>query len=228
MKQAIGYIRVSTDRQAKEGVSLDSQRDMIQSWCERNGYELEQVYVDAGVSGKRMKNREGLQNALKSMRKDTVLVAYSISRLARSLPDMLSICREIDRKGGDLVSLTEKIDTISPSGRMMFSMLAAFAQYESEIIGERTSTAMQHKRAKGERYCNVTPFGFKEVNGRLQEVDKEMRVIQGIIKQRSQGMSLRAIAETLTSEGIATKRGGTWQANTVSKLIQRYGGMNAS
>jgi len=222
MKQAIGYCRVSTEEQATEGVSLDAQRKQIETWCKTNGYELVEVYVDAGLSGRQMRKREGLHKALKAIGKDTALVAYSISRLARSLPDMLSICEQIDRKGGDLVSLTEQIDTTNAAGRMMFNMLAAFAQYESEIIGERTKSAMQFKRSKGEKYCHLVPFGYQEVNGRLIEVDKEIKTVKSIVKKHRKGISLREIANKLNESGVSTKLGGKWHASTVSQLVKRH------
>ena len=91
MKQAVGYIRVSTERQADEGVSLEAQKGKIAAWCAANGYELVTVYVDAGISGKRKDTRPELQNALKAIKKDTALVVYSLSRLARSTKDAISI-----------------------------------------------------------------------------------------------------------------------------------------
>jgi len=222
MKQAIGYCRVSTEEQATEGVSLDAQQEQIKTWCKANEYELTEVFVDAGLSGRQMRKREGLQKALKAISNDTALVAYSISRLARSLPDMLNICEQIDRKGGDLVSLTEQIDTTNAAGRMMFNMLAAFAQYESEIIGERTKSAMQYKRANGEKYCHIVPFGYQEVNGRLIEIDKEIKIVKGIIRKHQQGISLRDIASKLNDTGVSTKRGGKWHASTVRQVIKRH------
>jgi len=222
MKQAIGYCRVSTEEQATEGVSLDAQKMQIETWCKTNGYDLIKVYIDAGLSGRQMRKREGLHKALEAIGKDTALVAYSISRLARSLPDMLNICEQIDRKGGDLVSLTEQIDTTNAAGRMMFNMLAAFAQYESEIIGERTKSAMQYKRSKGEKYCHITPFGYVEVNGRLVEVDKELKIVKTIIENHQQGISLRDIANKLNESRVPTKRGGQWYASTVRQLINRH------
>ena len=85
---AIGYCRVSTAGQAEQGVSLDSQRERIQAWCQAQGYHLAAVHIDAGLSGKRADNRPGLQAALAdACRQKAALVVYSLSRLARSVPD---------------------------------------------------------------------------------------------------------------------------------------------
>ena len=127
MKQAIGYIRVSTERQADEGVSLDAQKAKITAWCAANDYELVDVQVDAGISGKSMGKRQGLQRALSSIKRDMALVVYSLSRLARSTKDTIAISEQLNKDGADLVSLSEKIDTTGAAGKMMFRMLAVLA-----------------------------------------------------------------------------------------------------
>ena len=152
MQKAIGYIRVSTQGQADEGVSLEAQRAKIRAWCELNDAELVAVFEDAGLSGASMKGREGLEAALKATGKGMALVCYSISRLARSTRDMLHISEQLDKKGADLVSLTEKIDTTTAAGRMVFKMLAVLADFERDQIGERTKLALAHKKAVGEVY----------------------------------------------------------------------------
>ena len=96
MAQVIGYVRVSTDEQAHEGVSMDAQKAKIQAWCDLNGYELGCVHVDAGISGKRADNRPGLQAALASIGNGDALVVYSLSRLARSTRDTLDIAESLE------------------------------------------------------------------------------------------------------------------------------------
>jgi len=98
MKQAIGYIRVSTEKQANEGVSLEAQEAKIVSWCKTNGYDLVKVYIDAGVSGKRMDTRKELLAALNSLKKGMALVSYSLSRLARSTKMHSPLVRQSQRK----------------------------------------------------------------------------------------------------------------------------------
>ena len=148
--RAVGYIRVSTERQAEEGVSLDAQERKIQAWCELNGYDLEEVFIDRGLSGGRADNRPELQSAIKSITsKPGALVVYSLSRLARSTRDTLAIADRLERAGADLVSLSEKIDTTSAAGKMVFRMLAVLSEFERDLVSERTSHALQHKRSLG-------------------------------------------------------------------------------
>jgi len=220
VKKAVGYIRVSTERQADKGVSLDAQRARIVAWCEFNGYELTAVHIDAGISGKTMKNRAGVQDALVSVRKGMALVVYSLSRLARSTKDALQISETLNQKGADLVSLTEQIDTTSAAGKMIFSMMAAFSQFERDLASERTRAALSYKKANGEKYAPV-PFGFEEMNGRLVEVQEETEIVADILGMRSRGVALSRIAGELNGRGVSGKNGGKWYASTVRYLIQR-------
>ena len=220
MQKAIGYVRVSTKGQADEGVSLEAQRAKIQAWCDLNDAELVAVFEDAGISGASMAGRDGLHAALKAAGKGMALVCYSISRMARSTRDMLEIAERLDARGVDLVSVTEKIDTTSAAGRMVFKMLSVLADFERDQIGERTKMALAHKKAKGEVYA-PTPFGFDAIEGRLVEVAHEAKIVGEILRQRAQGAPLAEIANNLNAQGILGKRRGRWFASTVRYVIQR-------
>jgi site-specific DNA recombinase len=220
MQKVIGYIRVSTQGQADKGVSLEAQRAKIEAWCNLNDGELVAVFEDAGISGGGMAKRDGLQDALKATTKGMALVAYSISRLARNTKDMLDIAERLEKKGADLVSLSERIDTTTASGRMIFRMLAVLVEFEKEQIGERTRMALAHKKANGETYCGA-PFGFDAIAGRLVAVKKESAIVADILKLRESGASLADIANSLNDKGIEGKRGGKWFPSTVRYLIQR-------
>lgn len=220
MKAAIGYVRVSTDKQASEGVSLEAQEARIKSWCEANGYELVKVFVDAGISGKSMEARQGLKDALGSLKKDMALVSYSLSRLARSTKDALEIAEKVSKKKAHMVSLSEAIDGTTAAGRMMFQMLCVLAEFERNLISERTSSALQHKKRTGQKYSPV-PFGYQEIEGRLESVESEAKVVAEIVKRRAGGETLQAIADSLNERGIRGKRGGIWHPRTIKYLIER-------
>ena len=220
MKRAIGYIRVSTVDQATDGVSLSAQRAKIAAWCTVNDFELVTVFEDAGLSGASMGKRDGLAQALKAAGKGVALVCYSMSRLARSTRDMLDIADRLEQQHADLVSLTEKIDTTSAAGRMVFKMLAVLNDFERDLIGERTKMALAHKKAKGEKYGPV-PFGYEEIEGRLIEVRREAAAVVKICRMRERGVAYRQIADRLNSDGVTGKRGGQWHASTVRYVINR-------
>ena len=220
MQKAIGYIRVSTQGQADEGVSLAAQRAKIEAWCSLNDAELVAVFEDAGISGASMNGREGLHAALKATTKGMALVTYSISRLARSTKDLLAIAETLRTRKAALVSVTEQIDTASAMGEFFFTVMGAIATLERKVTGERTKMALAHKRNMGEVYA-ATPFGFDAIDGRLVEVKKEAMVIADILRMREAGSSLAEIAESLNARGVEGKRGGRWYASTVRYLINR-------
>jgi len=220
-KQAIGYIRVSTERQASEGASLEAQQAKIEQWCFANGYELVSVFKDEGISGKRMDTRQGLQDALATIKKGNAFVFYSMSRVARSTKDMLSIGDLITKKRADMVSVIEDFDTTSASGKLMFQMLAVLAEFERNLVGERTATVLQNKKTNGQVYTNQTPYGFKAVNGRLEQVKQEVKVVAEIQQARAKGQTLQSIADSLNSRGIPTKTNKQWQPATIHLLLQR-------
>ena len=227
MKTAIGYIRVSTEQQANEGVSLDAQRAKIEAWCTHNGYELAQVYVDAGISGKSMDKRPGLQDALKSLKKGMALVSYSLSRLARSTKDAISIGETVAKRKADMVSLSEQIDTTTAAGRMMFQMLAVLAEFERNLTAERTTSALQHKKATGQKYTNITPYGFEAIEGRLVQVQQEAEIVAEIQASRTGGNTLQSIADSLNTRGIPTKTGKQWAPATIHLLLKRSSLVNS-
>ncbi len=145
---------------------------------------------------------------------------FAPKRRERQAAAQAATGEQLDKKGADLVSLTEKIDTTTAAGRMVFKMLAVLADFERDQIGERTKLALAHKKAVGEVYA-ATPYGFGAIEGRLVEVKREAKVVAEILKQRNAGASLADIAESLNAQGIEGKRGGRWYASTVRYLIQR-------
>ena len=213
MNKAIGYIRVSTSGQVTDGVSLDAQRAKIEAWAVANDYELIAIHEDAGITGTSMEKRPGLQAALAATGKGMALVAYSISRIARSTADMLEIATGLEKKGADLVSLSEKIDTSSAAGKM-----AVLSEFERDQISERTTAALAHKKAKRETY-SALPLGYADQAGMLIPVDEELRVVAEIKDMRGAGMTLRDIADDLNARGIVGKRGGKFFASTIKAVL---------
>jgi site-specific DNA recombinase len=219
MNQAIIYLRVSTIGQAIDGVSLSAQESKARAWCELNDYEVKAVFTDAGISGKRADNRNGLQNALESVKKDDALIVYSLSRLARSTKDTIEISETLNAKGVDLVSLSEKIDTTSAAGKMVFRMLAVLSEFERDQVSERTSAALQHKKAKGERVGGI-PYGFKlALDGVKLLKDKAEQALIVMCKAlKKDGLSLRKIAAKLTEQGFKP-RGKLFYPQTIKLIL---------
>ena len=219
---AILYIRVSTEEQAAEGVSVEAQQAKLAAWCLANDYQVLQVFTDAGLSGSRADNRPGLQSALAlASQTGAAVVVYSLSRLARSTKDTIVIGEQLDKAGADLVSLSEKIDTTSAAGKMIFRMLAVMAEFERDQISERTTMALAHKKSKGERVGTI-PYGFDLAADGIALVrnEAEQAVIAQLTVLRAAGESYRAIAAELEVRGILTKTGrAKWDHKTVRNLL---------
>jgi DNA invertase Pin-like site-specific DNA recombinase len=203
-QQAIAYIRVSTSGQAEDGVSLDAQRSKIAAWCEVMGYELVQVFADEGISGHSMEKRAGLQVAVDTVCvSGAVLVVYSLSRLARNARETLELGERLNKAGADLVSLSEKIDTTSAAGKMVFRMLAVLAEFERDQVSERTTMALQYKKALGEKLGGRVPYG-KQLSAdgiHLEANPNEQAVIDIAREMHQAGLSSRKIATRLAEQG---------------------------
>lgn len=220
--KAIGYIRVSTEQQASEGVSLEAQAAKIRAYCDLNGLELVTIEADEGISGKRADNRPALQRALEALRAGEAghLVAYSLSRLTRSVADFALMVADFERAGLGLHSVSERLDTGSASGRLVANVLASFAAFEREMTAERTRVALAHKAANGERTGGSVPYGFEATDdGRLEVNAAEAEVVERLRQWRAEGESLTGCARRLNAEGVTAKNGGAWHPQTVKRAL---------
>lgn len=214
------YLRCSTAGQVADGVSLDVQRSRCEAWANANGYSVEGIYGDEGISGKKASNRPALAAALDHVcRVRGALVVYSLSRLARSTKDALTISDRLSKVGADLVSLSEKIDTTSAAGKMVFRMLAVLAEFERDLVSERTKAALSLKRSRGQRIGQL-PFGYDvaEDGATLLPNTKEQATLAELRRLRAKGLTWKAVAEDLNSRGLSTKSGRDWTLFTARKI----------
>lgn len=227
MVRAIGYIRVSTQEQANEGVSLEAQEKRIRSWCDAEGVSLIGVYSDPGLSGGRISNRPGLQRALSICRRGDLLIFLSLSRLSRSIKDILGIHTQLSRRGIDLVSLTEKLDTTGAMGKFGLHMLAVIAELERDVISERTRMAIQYLQRQRRYTGGQRPYGWAVgPMGELLPVPEEQLLIGRCLELRSDGMGFHRIAVALNKEGLKSSMGTKIHAEQIRRWIgsNRYQG----
>jgi len=220
--KAIGYARVSTDRQAERGVSLEAQTEKIRAMALVHDAELLDIIVDGGESAKSL-NRPGMQRLLTlvdSGEVKTVIVA-KLDRLTRSVKDLCELLDRFERRGVALVSVAESLDTGSAAGRLVLNIMTAVSQWEREAIGERTRDALGHKRSQRERVGNIA-FGYRLApDGVHVEPDAvEQAAIGTIRKLRASGRTLRQIAADLNEEGRRTRRGSEWRLESVARVVQ--------
>jgi len=217
--RAIGYIRVSTEGQVTDGVSLELQRAKLAAWASLHDADLRAVFADEGVSGARA-DRPGLLQAIAAAKRErAALVIYSLSRLSRSTLDTLRLAGELEKAGCDLVSLQEQVDTSSPAGRVIFRVLAALAEFERDQLAERTRQAMQHMKAQG-RVVGAIPHGFSRDGDRVIRHDAEQRVVALARELRAQGLTLRAIGDELAARGAFNRAGRPYKPESVRGLLR--------
>lgn len=220
MKKAIGYVRVSTDKQADEGISIDAQVAKIKAWASLNDYDLLHIYSDEGISGASLNKREGMLKALSSVKEGMAFICYSLSRISRDTIDTIQISRQLEKAGADLVSLSEKIDTTGASGKMIFNLLAVLSQFERDQTAERTKFAMQFKKSRNQAYSPI-PYGYDRQGNELIINVSEALTIVRIKEMYKSGIGYSEIARILNEEQIPTKLNKQWQRNTVYYIIKR-------
>jgi DNA invertase Pin-like site-specific DNA recombinase len=215
------YARVSTEDQAREGVSLEAQVARLRAYGEamRPGEEV-RVVIEQGVSAKSL-DRPALAELLadcKAKRVSTI-VCLKLDRLTRSVRDLADLLDLFEKCGVALCSLSESLDTSTASGRLMLNLLASVSQWEREAIAERTSFALAHKRRSGVVY-GPTPFGYCRVGNELVRDNEKYAVLQKIREMRADGQSLRRIVAWLNENGIKTPRGSSkWFVNTLHQVL---------
>lgn len=207
--RAIGYCRVSTDEQGDSGLGLSAQERTIRDEADRRGWTMETIYTDV-ASGKSLRGRESFATAMRTLTdgRADVLVVAKLDRLSRSVSDFAAILAQSYTEGWALDICDLSVDTTTPSGKMVAQIMMVLAEWEREMIGDRTRAALRAARAKGARLgrrANVPP-----------ETVRLIRVL------RSSGKSYARIAEALTHEGVPTAQGGRWHAATVKKINDTY------
>lgn len=197
--RTVAYIRVSTDKQADFGNSLETQRAKIEAYANLFDLELIAVEVDAGESAGSL-DRPGLQRALSRLDsfEASALLVVKLDRLTRSVCDLGELVDTYFKDGTcSLMSVSEQIDTRSAGGRMVLNILTVIGQWEREAIGERTAAVMQHMKARGEYTGGWPPFGYVIEDGKLVPEPREQHVIAEVRRLRAGGMSLRSIARAI-------------------------------
>jgi DNA invertase Pin-like site-specific DNA recombinase len=209
VRTVVGYTRVSTEEQSRNGTSLAGQREAIAAECRKRGWKLVDVREDAGFSGKSLR-RPGIRAALEAVESERAdaLVVSRLDRLTRSLRDFTALLERARGQGWALTVLDADVDTSTAAGEAMANVIGVFAQFERRRIGERTAEGIAKRRAAGQRW------------GRERAVPP--KIAARIRRLRSRGWSYPKIADKLNSERVATARGGRrWYPSTVRAVAQQ-------
>jgi len=220
--RVIGYVPVSTNEQAENGVSLAAQAEKIRGYCKLNGWKCVEAVRDDGYSAKDLR-RPGLQQILDEVasktRRFSGIVVTKLDRLTRSVRDLVRLTDLADKHQVALVSIQEAVDTSTPTGQLFRNIVTSLSEWERGIIGERTREALAYKRRNGERIGTV-PYGFTLTKDgtHLMPVPAEEKVLAQIAKARKRGKSYERIADDLNADRIPTQGGGWWYPATVRSV----------
>ncbi len=205
--QAVGYVRVSTERtQGADGNGAEAQRDRLQAAAAERGWDLELVTEVASAGT--MRKRPELLALLERLDRGELqaLVVTKVDRLARSVADVAHLAQRADANGWALVVLDLGLDTSTPAGRFVLQTMASVAELERALISQRTREGLAVVRKRGKRL------------GRPVQLPAQVR--ERIVAERAEGATLTAIADRLTAEGVPTAQGGQrWYASTVRKVL---------
>ena len=223
MKTTIGYIRVSTKEQSRDGVSLDMQEERIKDYCKTHNLELVRIVRDAGISAKSITARPNFKAAISSVLNGEAdsLCLWKIDRGFRNTVDAILTEGELKKKKRSLISVSEDINTSTALGEFSFSLWASLATMERKQIGERTKSALQLKKSRSERVGQI-PYGYRLTSDglKLEKNEGEQFVIRHILECYSQGLSFNSIAKKLNAEGIKTKESKLWCHPQVSRILR--------
>jgi len=222
--KVVGYVRVSTTKQVQFGLSLEDQQQKIRQYCELYDLDLVQIIVDGGESAETL-NRKGIQEAIHLLESNEVsgLIVTKLDRLTRSIKDLNYLLENLFKKAS-LFSVSELIDTRSPGGRLVLNILTSVSQWERETIAERTSSALQAKKAKSKKRVvnGGAPYGWEWVEGELIEIPNQQESLAMMRRLYNSGNTYREISKHMNDMGIPTKKNiGKWNATTIRNNIKR-------
>lgn len=206
------YTRVSTEDQARQGVSLKAQEEALKNYVSALGYDIFEIYRDEGKSAKNIKGRPAMTKMLEDakIKKFQAIFTYKLDRFSRSLKDLIETMALLKEWGVDFVSMQDKIETTSATGKLMFHIISAFAEFERNVTSERTLFSMEHTASKG-NLVSRAPLGYKIIDKKLIPKD-DSYIVQEIFQDflnnetsltqlgKKYGLSVNGLKKVLTNQ----------------------------
>lgn len=213
------YTRVSTEDQAKEGFSLAAQRQRLEAYCEAQGWEVADFYVDDGHSGRNTR-RPAYQRMMEEREKWDIILVMKMDRIHRNSKNFMMMMENLEKWGKKFSSMNESLDTSNAVGRFVVDIIQRIAQLESEQIGERTYMGMRQKAESGKGILGFrVPFGYRLREGRLHVDETEAEVVRSIFERYLSGLTMEMIAWGLNRDGITTRTERGWTVWSISRIL---------
>ena len=225
--KAVLYCRVSTIDQGENGNGLDVQTERLAAYCALQGLEVAATFTDVGISGGiPLSDRPEGGKMLEFIKREKIghVIVLKLDRIFRNAEDALRMSRTWDKSGVGLHVIdmgNQSVSTASPIGKLLFTMMAAFAELERNMISERTTAALQHKKRNGERVgCIEYGYMLASDGKHLEPCPQEQKNIALILRLRDKGFSLRDIGSELVRRGIKNRFGRVaWHQNAIKSVV---------
>jgi len=221
--KVIGYLRVSTKGQTEEDkFGLESQRDMVEEYCAKNGHEIVDWYIDAGISGAK-EDRPAFSEILASSKEelggaDALIVAKS-DRIARDVYIYFAYKNELRKKGIQVISVSEDFGEQGVFTVILDAMLASMAEIERQNITMRTSGGRKQKAKHGGYSGGNIPYGYMCVGHSLVIDPAEADIVRKVYDLYSRGYSMQRVADRLNEEGWRTRSNGAFSKSQVRNIL---------
>lgn len=216
------YCRVSTEEQAREGLSLDEQKHRLESYCHALGFKQEvRIFIDDGYSAKNLE-RPKLNLLLEELKANKIskIIVTKLDRISRKLLNLLELIDLFQNHDVTFISISESFDTNTPSGRLTLQVLGAVAEFERERIRERVVDNMFHAANQGQ-WLTSAPYGYNLVDKKLMIDDKHAEVVKEVFSMYlEKSMGFLTIAKILNNRGIPSPTGKEWWNRTIKLVLQ--------
>lgn len=220
---AAGYIRVSTEGQAENGLGLSIQESQIQRFCAKSPkLHLTKIYRDAGLSGASIDNRPALLQLIEDARQGLFkkVIVAKLDRIARDTFYTLWIEKELKKYSVELYSIAEPYRWDDPVQKIFLQIISSFAEYEKNRIVERLYSGRRKKLESG-KYAGGRPaYGYRAKDGKLAIVHHEAEIIREIRAMRMGRMSYQRIAERLNERGAKPHHAERFHASTIHYMLK--------
>ena len=217
-KLNVFYGRCSTSKQKN---SIETQMDLVSTYCSINDMVLDKIIIDDGVSGK-TQNRDGIKELMDLVKQNKVsnLIVLSLSRFGRSFIDNYKSIEIMKKHKTNFISLKENINLNESIGVFIFNIFSSIYELEISQLSERTSDTLQSKKRNGKVYSGSIMYGFDRNDDRLVENPYEQKVLRKIYSLRDMGYSYQKISDFLNRNNHTTKHNKKWNRNGVYCLLQ--------
>lgn len=214
------YARVSTEDQAKEGYSLDAQKDRLRAYCQAKGWNIAGEYIDDGHSGRDTK-RPAYQRMLEEKDDWDAILVIKMDRIHRNSKNFMEMMDDLKRWGKEFSSMQESLDTSTAMGRFVMDIIQRIAQLESEQIGERVYMGMKQKASTvGGPLGGYSPYGYDYDDGLLVVNEEERKGVLLIFEEYLAGRTTREIANLLNFKDVPKRTKTQWFKMTVSRMLR--------